>query len=75
MKWSSKVSDSTDFEKGIRECLTAIKVDLDAQPDLVIAFVSPDFAPVYRDLPGLIYEYFPETIIVGCSGNGVIGNV
>ena len=74
MKWSSKVSDSTDFEKGIRECLTAIKVDLDAQPDLVIAFVSPDFAPAYRDLPGLIYEYFPETIIVGCSGNGVIGN-
>ena len=56
MKWSSKVSDSTDFEKGIRECLTAIKVDLDAQPDLVIAFVSPDFAPVYRDLPGLINE-------------------
>ncbi|MDE0745549.1 MAG: hypothetical protein OSB66_07440, partial [SAR202 cluster bacterium] len=74
MKWSSKISDATDFETAIRECLSGIKADLAGQPDILIAFISPDFQPSYQNLPGLIYEYFPKTILIGCSGNGVIGN-
>ena len=74
MKWSSKISDATDFETAIRECLSGIKADLAGQPDILIAFISPDFQPSYQNLPGLIYECFPKTILIGCSGNGVIGN-
>ena len=74
MKWSSKISDATDFETAVRECLTGIEADLSVQPDILIAFVSPDFEPSYPNLPCLISEYFPETILIGCSGNGVIGN-
>jgi small ligand-binding sensory domain FIST len=74
MKWSSKISDATDFETAIRECLSGIEADLAGQPDILIAFISPDFQPSYQNLPGLIYEYFPKTILIGCSGNGVIGN-
>ena len=74
MKWSSKISDATDFETAVRECLSGIEAELAGQPDILIAFISPDFEPSYPNLPGLIYEYFPKTILIGCSGNGVIGN-
>ncbi|MED5410561.1 MAG: FIST N-terminal domain-containing protein, partial [Chloroflexota bacterium] len=73
MDWSSKISESSDFENGVRECLSAIEADLKAQPHLLIAFVSPDFQAFYQDLPELVSEYFPETTLIGCSGNGVIG--
>jgi len=73
MDWSSKISESANFETGVRECLSAIEADLEAQPHLLIAFISPDFQALYQDLPGLVSEYFPETTLIGCSGNGVIG--
>ena len=73
MDWSSKISESSDFESGARECLAAIEADLKVQPHLLIAFVSPDFQAFYQDLPELVSEYFPETTLIGCSGNGVIG--
>ena len=73
MKWSSKISDATDFETGVRECLSAIEADLEVQPHLLIAFISPDFQALYQDLPGLVSEYFPEITLIVCAGNGVIG--
>ncbi len=68
MDWSSKISESSDFETGVRECLSAIEADLENQPHLLIAFVSPDFQSLYQGLPELVSEYFPEATLLGCSG-------
>ena len=51
MDWSSKISESANFETGVRECLSAIEADLEVQPHLLIAFISPDFQALYKIYP------------------------
>ena len=74
MKWSSAVSVNESLEESIAECASAIRDDMgELKPDLVVAFVSPHHAADYENVPHLIKESLGECLLLGCSGNGVIG--
>lgn len=75
MKWSSAVSDKFSLAEAFVEAADNIREDLgDAAPDLVVAFVSAHHSPEYETLPQLVSDHFGETLLVGCSGGGVIGS-
>ena len=74
MKWSSAVSVNESLEESIAECASAIRDDMgELKPDLVVAFVSPHHAADYENVPHLIKESLGECLLLGCSGNGVVG--
>ena len=74
MKWSSAVSENASLAESIAECASAIRSDMgELKPDLVVAFVSPHHAAEYENVPRLITESLGECLLLGCSGNGVIG--
>jgi small ligand-binding sensory domain FIST len=68
MRWSSTVIGAPD----------ALDDALDAfgrapPPDVILAFASAAFAPLWPQLPGRIRSHFPSTRVLGCSAGGVIG--
>ncbi len=74
MRWSSAVSESASLDLAIAECATLVREDMGhLSVDLVVAFVSHHHAPEYDDVPELIRKEFPEGVLIGCSGGGVIG--
>ena len=74
MKWSSAVSEKPTLAESIAECASSIQSDMGAlEPDLVVAFISPHHAAEYDDVPRLIAESLGDCLLMGCSGNGVIG--
>jgi small ligand-binding sensory domain FIST len=75
MKWASAISEHEDTAAAIAETASALARQLgDAEPDLVIAFVSPHHADAYDALPAGVEEVFPHALVFGCSASGVIGN-
>jgi small ligand-binding sensory domain FIST len=74
MKWASALSEGEDTASAIGEAATALARQLgDAEPDLVVAFVSPHHAEAYDALPAGIEAAFPGALLIGCSASGVIG--
>ena len=77
MKWSSAVSESPSLPDAVSQCADDIKRDLgDRIPDLVMLFVSSHHAEEegYARLPELVRRHFGESMILGCSARGVIGD-
>ena len=75
MKWSSAVSDKFSLTEAIAETAYSIHNELgEGTPDLVVAFVSAHHSPEYETLPQLVGDHFGQTLLVGCSGGGVIGS-
>src|SRR6185503_2669537 len=74
MKWASAISERTAIDDAIAEAAGALHAELEgAQPDLVVAFVSPHHAAAFRELPTRVQLHFPRALLVGCSAGGVIG--
>lgn len=74
MKWASAISERTSFDDAIAEAAGALHAELgSAQPDLVVAFVSPHHAAAFRELATRVQLHFPRALLVGCSAGGVIG--
>ena len=74
MKWASSVSVGSDIELVVSQAAEAIKRQLGSEEaDLVMVFVSPQFAAQYDRLPGLIDKHLPHQFMMGCSAGGVIG--
>ncbi|MDA0769606.1 MAG: FIST C-terminal domain-containing protein [Chloroflexi bacterium] len=75
MKWSSAVSDKYSLTEAVAETAYSIHNELgEGIPDLVVAFVSAHHSPEYDALPQLIGDHFGPTLLLGCSGGGVIGS-
>src|SRR5690606_20648572 len=56
------------------ECAGNLWRQLDGQaPHLVIAFVSPHHDRVDESAAAAISERFPDAVVVGCMGAGIIG--
>ena len=74
MKWSSAISEGTTLAEAFDECASTLENELgELAPHMVVAFVSPHYAPDYETLTGLTAERFGDALLVGCSGGGVIG--
>jgi small ligand-binding sensory domain FIST len=74
VKWASAISERTAFDDAIAEAAGALHAELEgAQPDLVVAFVSPHHAAAFRELPKRVQLHFPRALLIGCAAGGVIG--
>ena len=74
MKWGSAVSEDPSLRQAIAECAASVDSQLGGQPaDLVVAFVSAHHSSEYDVVPGLLEARFGESVVIGCSGGGVIG--
>jgi small ligand-binding sensory domain FIST len=73
MKWSSSVSEKFSLTEAVAECAYKVHKELgDEPPDLVAAFVSVHHSPEYSTLPQMVRDHFGDTVLVGCSGGGII---
>ena len=74
MQWASAISTNDRLESALAECAGIINAQLGgAEPDLVTIFAAP---ALDRQLAGLgtqVRPLFPNAVIVGCTGAGVIG--
>lgn len=77
MLWATAISQAMRIEDAVDEALDTISADLQGQePDLVAAFVSPDYLSHASRLPPHVKDRYPGAALVGCSASGVIaGNM
>ncbi len=74
MKWTSAVSEEQLLDNAVAECLEALDSDLAPQDaDLVLAFPSVHHADGLERFPAALRDHYPNAVILGCSGNGIIG--
>jgi small ligand-binding sensory domain FIST len=74
MRWAAHLSENRAAAAALTEACDAVDAQLSGAPaDLVFAFVSPQHADRYPRLPELLRARFPDAVLLGCSGGGVIG--
>ena len=74
MKWVSTIAVRRAFADAIDEALGDLSDQLgETVPDVVLAFVSSEYAAHAPDLAGPVRERFPQTLIMGCTAGGVAG--
>jgi small ligand-binding sensory domain FIST len=74
MRWASTASDEPVLERALRVAAATLRAQLgDAQPDLVIVFVSVHHAAQFEHVPALLAAVFDSALLIGCSAGGVIG--
>ena len=73
MKWASAISESENVEEAVSECAESIKSIVGNNPDLVFVFPSFNFSGQFKDISNALSKHFENSVIMGCSGNGVIG--
>ena len=73
MKWASAISESENVEEAVSECAESIKLIVGNSPDLVFVFPSFNFSGQFKDISNALSKHFENSVIMGCSGNGVIG--
>jgi len=72
MKWASVLTNKTTLKDAVEEIVSSLKNDLDADPDLLIAFVSQRYSFEISDFPKLMLEHFPECMIAGCNSEAMM---
>ena len=74
MRWASALSANERTEPAVGEALAAIRRDLaGARADLVVAFASPHHLDTATRIPALVEAALPGSLLVGCTGSGIIG--
>ena len=75
MNWASYLSEHTSMQAALAECEEGLRAQLGdgIEPDLVLVFASPHYDQPAQPLAPALKAAFPNAVIVGCSGAGVIG--
>jgi small ligand-binding sensory domain FIST len=80
MKWASTLTAARGGARTeslsdlLRRSAEEIIQQLDgANPDLLVAFVSPNFADEYDKVPPVLTEQLDQRHLIGCSASGLIG--
>jgi small ligand-binding sensory domain FIST len=75
MKWASSLSQRSALADALDECQQSIDAQLgDETPaDLVLVFASPHYDQLSEPLSQPLRARFPQAVIVGCTGAGIIG--
>lgn len=75
MKWASAISENKVASSAVDEVVARVGRELGGEPpNLLIAFISPHHQASYGTLPPVLSRAFPGALLIGCSGNGVIGD-
>ena len=76
MKWASAISDDGDLVTALEECAGRVAAELgpDSPASLAVIFASASYSDAAYAVPRILHEYFPDAMVLGCSGAGVIGN-
>jgi len=74
MRWASAISRSSDLEQAIVDVVTSVILQLGTDsPDLVICFLSAQYAAYSDRLPEMLGAGLSNGIYFGCTAGGVIG--
>jgi len=74
MRWTSQISTSERLHDALEEVADAVCDELGGeQPQLVLVFVSGHHRADYAELPDMVRARFPDAVLLGCSGGGIIG--
>src|SRR5689334_9252476 len=74
MRWASTLSREPDAADAFGDAAARIEQQLDGhEPDLVLAFVSPEHSAACQDVLALAADRFPRALVAGCTAGGVIG--
>ena len=73
MKWASALAQSGNLEEAVERAVEELCARLGSrEPDLLIAFASPSLVE-HADVAELLHARLPRAVLVGCSGEGIIG--
>ncbi|MDY7229194.1 FIST signal transduction protein [Hyalangium rubrum] len=73
MKWASALSRSGNLKEAVDQAVEELCLRLGSrEPDLLIAFASPSLVEG-ADVAELLHARLPKAVLVGCSGEGIIG--
>lgn len=70
MRWAAHCHLDDDLEVASQVCAQAVRSELGAEPDLVLAFVSPT---IDDTVAHTLVTAFPKAVVVGCAAGGVVG--
>ena len=74
MQWANALSTRPSLEAAVADVVERASSSLQAPADLGLVFISSAFASEYPRLLPLLQERLPETtVLIGCSGGGIIG--
>jgi small ligand-binding sensory domain FIST len=73
MKWVSALSTYPSLEAALDDVIGQAQQSLNAPADLAIVFISTSFTSEYPRLLPLLNERLEVAHIIGCGGNGIIG--
>ncbi len=74
MRWASTLSREADAAAAFDDAAVGIEQQLDGgDPDLLLAFTSPEHAPACEQVLDRAASRFPRALVVGCTAGGVIG--
>ncbi|MEM8638427.1 MAG: FIST N-terminal domain-containing protein [Cyanobacteria bacterium P01_G01_bin.54] len=71
--WFNALSTRPSLEGAVREVAQMVRRQFSGTPDVGIFFIASSYASEYPRLLPLLTEAFPETILMGCGGGGIIG--
>ena len=74
VQWASTIATAAHLEDALEEGLESVHNALDgAAPHLLVAFVHAEYADHLSRLVRSVHGRYPETVLIGCSADGVIG--
>ena len=74
MRWASALSSEERTDAAIADAAAGVRRGLGgAKADLVVAFASPHHLDGAARVPALVEHELPESLLVGCTGSGIIG--
>ncbi len=75
MQWSNALSTRPSLEAAISEVVEQAVGKLSKKANLGIAFISSAFTSEYSRFLPLLAEQLEVSVLIGCSGGGVVGTI
>jgi len=70
---AAAIADTPHWDQALGRALGEVGDTLTAQPDLVLLFAAPAYAQMFSYMAAVTQERTGAAIVIGCSGQGVIG--
>jgi small ligand-binding sensory domain FIST len=75
VRWASSISDASELDAAVEQTTAELTRRLhDQQPDLLIVFITREHQMHWHELPAKLHARFPEAVLIGCSGSGVLAD-
>jgi small ligand-binding sensory domain FIST len=75
VRWASSISDASELDAAVEQTTAELTRRLhDQQPDLLIVFLTREHQMHWHELPAKLHARFPEAVLIGCSGSGVLAD-